>query len=459
MGRAWCDHCENDYQTTASGMIRKHGDCPGGGLLPRQDPTVHSDVATTGDTSWVPPEPAAAAVPQTAADALLMGNTPARAAGSADDFLMGQDPPTDGSDVLVTGGRYNLPDQLTQAPRRWTRATTFAETLSDLYAINLYKLQMATIGFANNPYLLEEFEGVTREERGVYRDRLNTAHWKAARLAGDKVPANWGTEMHNWIERLSRDEITLDDVHPNYRDEVAAWAAAMAEADLSAVPGLIERRVAVPLYNVAGTLDQVDRVHRGRTVRINEKIFRLNAGEHVIGDVKSGRDLSYAENEISQQMAIYAHGIREGKVAKWDQEANEGEGAWTWEKIDIDPKSVRQDVGVVMHVPIGQKKCTLHWIDLQKGWDALQLAEAVRDWRRTKGLMSPFSVAEVPTKAATPVVRATRWTERFEAVTSKDAGRKLFAEYRRSPEYNETAAKSLVAIAKASIASITEESA
>lgn len=461
--RAWCAECKGDYLTTAKGMIRKHGDCDGGGQPPGPAQDVGSDVATAGDTSWhaapVPGDPAPAAAPQTAADALLMGAGPARAPGSTNDFLMGEDPVSDGSDTLVTGGRYNLPDQLTDAPRRWTRATTFAETLSDLYAINLYKLQMATIGFANNPHLLEEFEGVTREERGVYRDRLNTAHWKAARLAGDKVPAQWGTEMHNWIERLSRDEITLDDVAPAYRDEVAAWSGAMAEADLSAVPGLIERRVAVPLYNVAGTLDQVDRVHRGRTVRINEKIFRLNAGEHVIGDVKSGRDLSYAENEISQQMAIYAHGIREGKVAKWDPEANEGEGAWTWEKISIDPKSVRQDIGVVMHVPIGQKKCTLHWIDLTKGWDALHLAEAVRDWRRTKGLMVPFSVAEVATKAAAPVVRAARWSERFYDVRSKAAASALYAEYRRSPDYDVDEAKRLVKIAKASIAAVTEESA
>lgn len=579
--RGTCTGCAQDRALTDLNKVRKHGDCPGGGLAPHcaegrctgccgcsQECTdepcgaapfnaAHGDVATAGDGSWQaahdvvaqaledakpvvlvgghvyldstgvlwhhpglkddcatpeccercntdmhvcpgcgepvphgtvacaecdPPESGTLIVrpsssPEvldkavkilekqvSAADQFLMGKRPTGGEADADAFLMGEDDrPNDGMNCLVRGGRYRLPDQITGAPKSWTRATTLAETISDLYAINLYKLQMATIGFANNLGLLKEFAGVTREERGTYKEELNTAHWRAAKLAGDKVPANWGTRMHLWIERLSRDEITLADVEPAYRDEVTAYAAAMADNGLSAVPDLIERRIAVPIYGVAGTLDQVVQIHRSVSIRINNKIFRLNAGDYLIGDIKSGRDLSYAEKEISRQLAIYAHGVRQGLVARWDPDADpvreDDGGAWVWEKISIPPKALRTDVGVVMHVPIGQKKCTLNWINIERGWEALQLCEAVRDDRREKGLLVPFSVAEVPTEAAPPVVRNARWSERFKAVTSKAAASDLYKEYKASPDFSADKAARLVKIAKASIAAVAESSA
>ena len=512
--RQHCAACgRDDLLLTKDGALRAHtGDrrrasetnpyCPGEladpGILrvrPTSSPEVlakaigaleRGDVAISGDGSWqadrVPaPVPAG---PQDAADALLMGTGPRPSDGGTDanDLLMSDagEPPNDGMNCLIRNGRYALPDQITGAPRLWTRATTFAETISDLYAINLYKLQMATIGFANHPYLLDPFWGVTRETRGENKNALNRAHWRAAKLAGDKVPAEWGTRMHLWIERLSRDEITLADVEKDYRDEVTAWAAAMSEAGLSTVPDLIERRVAVPMYGVAGTLDQVVQIHRSVSVRIGPKIYRLHAGDYMIGDIKSGRDLSYAEGEISwnaptvsrgeisKQLAIYAAGVRQGLVARWDPDAppvrEDDGGAWVWEKISIPAKALRTDVGVVMHVPVQRgedepARCTLNWINIERGWTGLQLCEAVREDRNEKGLMSPFSVAEVPVKAPAPMVREATWAERFGAVTSKNAAADLYREYRASEDFDPVIAKKLVAVAKGIISAITEESA
>jgi hypothetical protein len=356
------------------------------------------------------------------------------------DVLMGdsEEAPNDGTDKLYRNGRYALPDPLTGNRRTWTRATTMAETVSDLYSLNLWRIRMMLIGLARFPDLLSELielDGTGEEgllDQRTHKDVLNKIGFRAQDLAGAKVPAKWGTEMHTCIERLSRDEITLDEVPEKYRAEVTAWSAAMQEADLSAVPHLIERRVAVPMYGTAGTLDQMDRVHRGRSIRLGSRIVRLNAGEHVIGDVKSGRNLDYGWGEISIQMALYAHGAREGKVAVWDPEADledSGDpGRWVWEDIGIPAKSIRDDVGVVMHVPIGSGECTLHWIDLTEGWKAVQLCEAVRDWRKVKGLHTPFSIAEVQTSAP-PVVRAPSWEERFTAITTKDQGRTVYRQW------------------------------
>lgn len=421
-------------------------------------------------------ETAALAASGATGGASIMGTAHNAAESDADpmDVLMAEPPPNDGTDQLYRNGRYALPDPITGVPRTWTRATTMAETVSDLYSLNLWRIRMILIGVTRFPDLLTELREIdeqdTTEEEGnlspkVHREVLNRVGQRAQDLAGAKVPANWGTEMHSCIERLSRDEITLDEVPKKYRREVRAWAAAMQRAELSAVPHLIERRVAVPLYGTAGTLDQVDRVHRGRSIRLGNRIVRLNAGDHLVGDVKSGRDLDYGWGEISIQMSIYAHGLREGKVARWDPDADEGEGAWLWEDIGIPAKSVRPDVGVVMHVPIGSGTCTLHWIDLSEGWKAVQLCEAVRDWRRAKGLHTPFSIAEVPTSVPgeivepSPSVRPPSWDERFSGVTTRDEARAVYRAYLRAGNTEGSETERLVQLAKDHLNQLAEPTA
>lgn len=422
-----------------------------------------------------PPEPvkAVAVTGPTGAGAFLMGTRHDASEGGQDamDAIMAEDQPDDGTDQLYKNGRYALPDPVTGAPRTWTRSTTMAETISDLYSLNLWRIRMMVIGLCRNPWLLDEIRELDQfdDETGkgkldpkVHKDVLNTIGFKSQTLAGSKVPASWGTQMHSNIEALSRDEITVEDVPDKYRAEVSAWAAAMQQNDLSAVPHLIERRVAVPMYGSAGTFDQIDRNHRTRSIRLGKRVVRIKAGEHVIGDVKSGRNLDYGWAEIAIQMAQYAAGARLGKVAVWNPDASEDGGAWEWEDIGIDPKSIRPDVGVVMHVPIGEKKCTLHWVDLQEGWNAVQLCESVRDWRKIKGLNTPFSIAEVPTSEpkARPVVRAPSWDERFEAITSKDQGRALYRQYLAAGGRDGSAeARRLIGIMKYQINQLTESTA
>jgi len=373
----------------------------------------------------------------------LMGDGPP--APDPMDVLMAEDRPSNGLDKLYKNKRYYLPDPVTGLLRTWTRVTTMAETTSDLYALNLWRIRMMIIGLVRNPQLLDKLReldeydpetGTGKLSPKVHKDELNKIGFRAQDLAGAKVPAGWGTRMHTWIEKLSRDEITLAEVEDKYRDEVTVWAAAMQENDLSAVPHLIERRVAIPLYGTAGTLDQIDRNHRSRSIRLGNRIIRLNAGDHVVGDIKSGRDLDYGWGEISIQMALYARGAREGLVARWDPDAEDGDGVWVWEDIGIPPKSIRQDVGVVMHVPVQRGKdepaeCTLHWIDLEEGWKAVQLCDNVRDWRKAKGLHTPFSIAEVPTDepGSKARVRSASWTERFASVTSRAHASQLYREY------------------------------
>jgi hypothetical protein len=387
--------------------------------------------------------------------------------GDDDDWLMEADA-DDREDRLKTGnGRYRMPDPVTGIVKQWTRATTMAETVSDLYSLNLWRLRMATIGYVRYPHLIEELRELDYLDPKDHKDQLNKAAGKAQWLAGSKVPANWGTQLHQNIERWSREEMAYSEADPAYRDELAAYVTAMQEWELSPVPSLIERRICVPMYNLAGTLDQAVRIHRTRALRAFGRTIRLEGGQHIIGDVKSGRDLDYAWGEIAIQLSIYAHGLKEGRVLVWDPAGHDPKystpGAWVWEPLEIDVSSVRTDVAVVMHIPVQRgddapAKCTLYWVDLEAGWKAVQLCEAVRDWRKSKGLAVPVSVSEVA--LGRPVVRDANWDERFASVQSADQARQTRREWLAAGGQPKSAEdQRLVEIAKRHLKALTEESA
>lgn len=473
--RGSCSVCRHDLALTGKGMVRKHGDCPGGGLAPEYceqcdtdthrcpgcgEDVPHGTVACAECSARIAAEEAPPA-PEKVSDDFLMGTPAKPVADDADDWIMdaGVD---DAEERLFSNKRYRMPDPVTGIYKPWTRCTTMAETISDLYSLNLWRLRMATIGYIRYPYLLDELGEKEYLDQKEHRKELDAAAGTAQWKAGSKVSASWGTKMHTQVERWSRGEISIEEADPAYRDELAVYVAAMKEWDLSPVPELIERRVLSTLYGIAGTFDQAVHIHRSRTIRYSGKTARVKAGEHVVGDLKSGKSLDLAEGEIAIQMAIYAHALKEGRVLVWDPEGHDPKyatpGAWVWEKIGIPVDSVRTDVGVVMHMPVDRPDgvdahCTLSWVDLEAGWNAVQLCEAVRDWRKTKGLFTPVAVSEVVDRRA--AVRAPSWEERAEAVSNKDGARQVYREY-VGAHGKDSRAEELVRISKAKLASLVE---
>src|SRR5262249_49765222 len=86
--------------------------------------------------------------------------------------------------------------------------------------------------------------------------------------------------------------------------------------------------------------------------------------------------LSYSWHEIAIQLAIYAHA---------DAIYNSDNG------FRRPMPEVRQDLGLVIHLPAGNGNCTLHAVDLEQGWEAAQLAISVREWRSRKTISAPYS--------------------------------------------------------------------
>jgi hypothetical protein len=78
--------------------------------------------------------------------------------------------------------------------------------------------------------------------------------------------------------------------------------------------------------------------------------------------------------KIAMQLAVYAHSLA------YDPDT----GGRTETGVSLDR-------GVVIHLPAGEGRCELHEVDLAAGWEAVQIARQVRDWRKRKDLSRPYA--------------------------------------------------------------------
>jgi hypothetical protein len=324
---------------------------------------------------------------------------PADQASAAAQFLAGAGG-TRGEDETKRDryGRYLIPHPDTGKEQAWTRATTFAKSISDTYALSQWGLRMALLGATQRPDIVRRAHGKHVKADKKLLDEL-TAELKDA--AGAKVAANDGTAMHSFTELADRawhspggPRSVLGQVPEDCREMVETYIRLLEETGLEPVSGLIEFTTVVKQYGVAGTSDNCYRVTRPLKLKIGRAEVHLSPGEYVIGDKKTGKDLDYGWQEIVIQLATYAQGLNTAGV--WDRR-NE-----VWIPDPLNGGKVRLDAGVVVHLPVdkeSEKTPTVYGIDLESGWNAAVLCERVRAWRKVRTLASPVMVSEAETFA------------------------------------------------------------
>lgn len=290
-------------------------------------------------------------------------------------------------------GRYKIPhpdrwhalpeDQRQHAPDEpWTRATTFAKSISDTYVLDQWGNRMVAKGIALRP----DLRALAAATPLTDRDTLNRIAEDAKQAAGSKVRANLGTAMHTFTESVDRGEEV--NATPEEAQDLRAYRSALADAGVVVLSDYIEMTVVEPTFNIAGTFDRI--------VQHN--------GELVIGDLKTGRDLSYGWGEIAVQLAIYA---RASHIYVWSKDGGHF----------VPMPKVSQTRALVFHLPVGEAECVVYEVDIQQGWEAADLCARVREWRKTKNLARPLSRAV----AAQPTVVVTQPTpmDRIHAATTK----------------------------------------
>jgi hypothetical protein len=307
------------------------------------------------------------------------------------------------SDKYDSYGRYKILHPDSSKKVNWTRATTFCKSIQDTYALSMWAQRMTLKGASLRPDLTAAAGTL---EVKADKDRMNGLVDEAKKAAGDKVAANKGTAVHSYTEDRDRAAVGLpvkDRAIPEeFVPTVQAYEAILADFGLRPVPGLIEFTTAVKQYEVAGTADRVYQVTRDITIKLNGRPVTLYAGEYVIGDVKTGADLSYGWQEIAIQLALYSQGLNTAGVWSWEGR--------TWARPEVDGVQiqVRTDVGIVPHLPVDREEtgaplATLYAVDLTAGWAAAVLCGQVRSWRKERTLATPLEVADVVSGQTIPV--------------------------------------------------------
>lgn len=319
-------------------------------------------------------------------------------------------------------GRYKFPHPETGKVHAFTRATTFAKSISDTFALSQWSQRMVAKGLTLRPDLLAMAHSLDVKQD---KDKLNALCEDAKAAAGNKVAANLGTALHSFSENVDRG-MPVEEVPEPHRADITAYAKAMADAGLSVAPGMIERQTCLPAFEVAGTLDRIldltniapwfrDKLHASGYGSPGTEF--LDAEPLVIGDVKSGQDLQYGWNEIAIQLAIYAMGVRATGVYN--------KATKSWEP----PRPVRLDFAIVMHMPVGQKTCTLWALDLSEAMKAMELCRAVRQWRKMRNLAVPLERVVASEDPPPPAVHEPlSWLDRFNVAGSRGELSALFQE-------------------------------
>lgn len=282
-------------------------------------------------------------------------------------------------------------------PAIYTRSTTFAGTLDDTSNLVKWKQRLTLAGAAAHRWISEAAARLDPDSASG-KSELNRLAWRAFVSGGGEKAQQRGTWLHTLTEFQDRGEEL-----PPHSAEDAADMAAYARATRALHVLHIEEPVALDHYRIAGTPDRI--VHTDLTTPDGQP-----AG-NVIADLKTG-SIDLAALKISMQMAAYSRARRynpnrylspnpaEAEITAWRKRVFTREEA---EAAYLPTPAINPDWGIVIHLPAGSGECSLHWIDLRIGWEALKVAAQVRSLRGRSGLLVPLEggVADVTERALT----------------------------------------------------------
>lgn len=251
-------------------------------------------------------------------------------------------------------------------PVPYRRCTSFISAIEDDYGIAQWKRHLTVDGMVDNDDI---FEMWCQAER--WDDKVDICN-RAFDAAGGWVKANNGTRMHAYTDAID-EEVTWPAKHgpPGEAEhlDLAAYAAAVRDHGLELVHA--EAKVVHDDLKVAGTPDRVWRVD----------------GVNYIGDLKTGK---LDGRKCATQTALYS------KSQLYDVQ--------TGERTPLD---VDQDRAIIIHLPYGEARARVLWVDIRAGWAGVETARRVHMWRTHTGLtkvMTPPAIDYVKAAAAASTV-------------------------------------------------------
>ena len=247
-----------------------------------------------------------------------------------------------------------------------TRATTVAKALDDTEGLQKWMKRQVALGMAQRPDLVAAAATTDASDK----KRLAAIAEDAMSAAGSSAAATVGTALHRATELA---DLGLE-VPEMFAERVDEYERTLTAAGITVDPEFVEAVLVLWQHQIAGTTDRIVRIGNRRFV------FDLKTGESVY------------PHSFALQLAIYAMADHVYDIRT--------------ETLRPMPE-VDQDRAIICHLPAKGGPCTLHWIDISAGREALKHALWVRTWRRRRDLLVPFDVPEVtnPEPRSLEVVR------------------------------------------------------
>jgi hypothetical protein len=115
-----------------------------------------------------------------------------------------------------------------------------------------------------------------------------------------------------------------------------------------------------------------------------DMLVQNDDGEYFVADLKTSASVDYGGLGWAAQLAAYAHSDIYSPLLQ----------------CRLETPVINQQVGYIVHLPAGQGVCTIHQVDLVKGYEAAALANLIRDTRKaSKKFITPVYTAEADTPA------------------------------------------------------------
>jgi hypothetical protein len=236
----------------------------------------------------------------------------------------------------------------------YTRCTTFVGATEDLYTLQQWEKRVVALGLATRPDLIAMVSAHRDDTKA-----LNQICMDAKEAANASRAANIGTAIHAFTEIIDGGG-TMDQIPPEYRADLEAYARATESFDHEH----IEQFMVHDGLSIGGTPDRISRTKDGRLVIMDVKTGG-RAGEKLLGIGK-----------MAQQLAVYSRSL------KYDFETNT--------RTDL---GIETAVGVIIHLPAGAGQCDLVTLDLNLGWEGVQLCADIYAHRKGKFIASEAVVS------------------------------------------------------------------
>lgn len=270
-------------------------------------------------------------------------------------------------------------------PVAYQRCTSYIDVIDDKFNLQQWMQRMVAIGLASRPELMLSVQAHLDD-----KNTLNKICSEAREAASSSAAATTGTALHALTELIDRGE-ALPVLPDSAKADLDAYR--LATSDLKHL--FIEQFCVLDTMKIGGTPDRIVEYD----------------GQRYIADLKTG-SIEWGTLKIAMQLAIYSRS-QTYDVASHKRSLHEAD----------------MSRGIVIHVPAGEGTATLHWVDLEQGWFAVQTAKDVREKRslKFKDLTEPFG----PVKRVSLRLQKrddNRLADAIRACTDADSVRALWTE-------------------------------